>query len=206
MSLPCVLLFSSLTLSMLNLNLCMGGVTSWKSSNSHFSYRANAGDSARQSVSTESGSCCLLLIYRHSTDGLGVGDGSLPWVSSFPNNFFFTQTNMVRWLKYHNKPGPVGWNVTAVQILTDEVMLEVTALHLVACGSICNFPSLREEMLLWQAHNANVFSVSQDQLSQAAERRSCVRFWAVGRRVERLSTDLLRSHPHRKTCRWRGPK
>lgn len=47
-----LLFFSSSTLRVQNSNVCggkRGGVTSWKSSNPHFSYRANAGSSAQHS-------------------------------------------------------------------------------------------------------------------------------------------------------------
>lgn len=142
MNLPFLVFFSSSTLSTQNLNLCVGGVTSWKHCNPHVSYRANAGDSARQSLFPQEAArvvCCWSVATAKT--GYLSGRGSLPWFSCFPNNVFFsTQMNVVCWLKYLNKPGPVGWNMTAMQILTDKVTLQVTTLHLAAFGSFCNFP------------------------------------------------------------------
>lgn len=90
--------------------------------------------------------CCLLLIYRCSKDGPGGGVRSLPWFSMFLYwCFFFSFPHKktlwcVDWSITTN-PVPLAfrWNVTAAQILIDEVMLYFTTSHSVAFGNFCNF-------------------------------------------------------------------
>lgn len=114
-----LLFFSSSTLRMQNSNVCggkRGGVTSWKSSNPHFSYRANAGSSAQHSWQSvfSTGKPLMLFIVNLSLQQRRTRRGrwSLPWFAMFLHwcfSFFSTQKNfVVRWLKHHNKPSPVG--------------------------------------------------------------------------------------------------
>lgn len=146
-----LLFFSSSTLRMQNSNVCggkRGGVTSWKRSNPHFSYRANAGSSAQHSWRSVFSTGKPLVLF---TANLSLqqrrtrrGRWSLPWFAMFLHwrFFFLFHAKKTLWCvdwSITTNPVPLAFRVTTAQILIDEVMLYFTTSHSVAFGNFCNF-------------------------------------------------------------------
>lgn len=109
------------------------------------------------------------------------GRWSLPWFSMFLHWCFFSFPHKktlwcVDWsITTNPEPLAFRWNVTAAQILIDEVMLYFTTSHSVAFGNFCHFcDSLAEMLCCDRSHTRSTDNQNISDRHSDASRNVCL--------------------------------